>query len=201
MDTPTCWWLRLRLYLNMSRLGFIQKCCFAALSFFALFNNQQTLWMQNLHICAKSRAITFFAAKSQGFEFWNSAVGAVLGCRDMTEPVSSGFGTPLSASLENHWWSCVELPVLSSHRCGGHSNCTVLHLILSSASCSVTPSNFTSFFAPSMTLLSALPPGLLPASSSLSILLPIYSLARHMSQTISFSGFLSKTLHIIDPVM
>lgn len=121
MDTPSCWWLRLRLYLNMSRLGFIQKCCFAALSCFALFNNQQTLWMQYLRICAKSRAIKFFAAKSQGFEFWNSAVGAVLGCRDMTGPVSSGFGTSLSASLENHWWSCVELPVLSSHRWGGHS--------------------------------------------------------------------------------
>ncbi|KAF7643833.1 hypothetical protein LDENG_00232430, partial [Lucifuga dentata] len=48
-----------------------------------------------------------------------------------------------------------------------------LHLTLSSASSSLTPTNFMSSFTTSINLLFGLPLGLLPGSSNLSILLPI----------------------------
>ncbi|KAF7650345.1 hypothetical protein LDENG_00127500, partial [Lucifuga dentata] len=52
-----------------------------------------------------------------------------------------------------------------------------LHLTLSSASSSLTPTNFMSSFTTSINLLFGLPLGLLPGSSNLSILLPICSLS------------------------
>ncbi|KAF7648307.1 hypothetical protein LDENG_00159280, partial [Lucifuga dentata] len=59
----------------------------------------------------------------------------------------------------------------------GSPHLICLHLTLSSASSSLTPTNFMSSFTTSINLLFGLPLGLLPGSSNLSILLPICSLS------------------------
>ncbi|KAM9489066.1 terminal nucleotidyltransferase 4A-like isoform 2-T2 [Clarias gariepinus] len=63
----------------------------------------------------------------------------------------------------------------SSNAQGSPQRIICLHLTLSSASSSLTPTNFMSSLTASINLLFGLPLDLLPGSSNLSILLPIYS--------------------------